>query len=198
MTQEDHPSERIERLAQRVESKVKIWSRNVSKKNVDSEMAIIADIYESAWADNWGFIPMTGEEMQEMGRNLLPIIREELSFFIYYEDEPVGVVIVLPDMNPLLKRLNGRIGLSGIIKYLLYRREVRGYRGVMFGVKKPFQKRGVPLVAANHLTRFLRGQKDADYLELGWNLEDNDAINKLEVEGGARINKKYRIYEKLL
>jgi GNAT superfamily N-acetyltransferase len=198
MTQEDRPSERIERLARRVEEKGKIRSRNGSRKNVDSEMALIADIYKSAWADNWGFIPMTEDEVREMGRNLLPIMREELTFFMYCEDEPVGVVIILPDMNPLLKRLNGKIGPAGIIKYLLYRREVRGYRGVIFGVKKPYQKRGVPLVAANHLTRFLRGKKGADYLELGWNLEDNDGINKLEIEGGARINKKYRIYEKSL
>lgn len=193
---EDRSSERIQRLTRRIMRNPDIMSRNGSRKHVDAEMALIGEIYRSAWADNWGFVPMTDDEMREMGKNLLPIMKEELTFFIYYKGEAAGVAMVIPDVNPLLKRLNGKIGLFGPFKYLLYRHEIRGLRGVIFGIKKPYQKLGLPLVAFDHLEKVLRNDMNYHYLELGWNLEDNDAINKLELEGGANIHKRYRIYQK--
>ncbi|MFH1112489.1 MAG: acyl-CoA N-acyltransferase [Pseudomonadota bacterium] len=193
---EDRLGERVERLARRIMSKGKVRTRNGSRKNVESEIALMSEIYRSAWADNWGFVPMTKDEEHEMARNLLPILKEELTFFIYYEDEPAGVVMVLPDMNPLLKRLNGKIGLTGVFKYLLYKREIRGIRGTIFGVKKKYQKLGLPLVAFDHLRTVLKGNRNYDYLEFGWNLEDNEAINKFEEAVGARVYKRYRIFAK--
>ncbi len=194
--QEDNLGQRVERLAGRIKSKGKVWTRNGSRKNVESEIALMSEIYRSAWAENWGFVPMTKDEEREMAKNLLPILKEDLTFFIYYGDEPAGVVMVLPDMNPLLKRLNGKIGLTGVFKYLLYKREIRGVRGTIFGVKKRYQKLGLPLVAFDHLRRVLKGNRSYDYLEFGWNLEDNDAINKFEEAVGARVYKRYRIFAK--
>ena len=69
---------------------------------------------------------------------------------------------------------------------------------MLFGVKKQYQRIGVPLVAINHLRKAMAGYPDWQYIEFGWNLEDNDAINKLEMEGGAEINKRYRIFRKTL
>jgi len=193
---EDRLGQRVERLAGRIKSKGKVWTRNGSRKNVEAEIALMSEIYRSAWADNWGFVPMTKDEEHEMAKNLLPILKEELTFFLYYGDEPAGVVMVLPDVNPLLKRLNGKIGLTGIFKYLFYKREIRGLRGAIFGVKKRYQKLGLPLVAFDHLRQVLQGNSNYDYLEFGWNLEDNDAINKFEKAAGAHVYKRYRIFRK--
>lgn len=198
IVQKDELGDRVERLAKRIMKKGKVWTRNGSKKNVVSEIALMTEIYRSAWADNWGFVPLTKDEEKEMAKNLLPILKEELTFFIYYEKEPAGVVMVIPDVNPLLKRLNGKIGLSGVFKYLLYKREIRGLRGIIFGVKKKYQKLGLPLVAFDHLRKILKGNMDYDYLEFGWNLEDNDAINKFEKEIGAHVYKRYRMFGKSL
>ncbi len=196
ITSRDPINDRIHRLAERVKRKGKVWSRNGSRKNVQSEMKLIADLYRSAWADNWGFVPTTEEEHREMAKNLLRIMREELTFFIYYEDECAGLVMMLPDINPLLKRLNGKIGLTGLFKYLWYRNDVKGLRGAMFGVKKEYRKLGLPLVAFDHVYSLANGRYD--YVEFGWNLEDNMAINKFELDMGARITKRYRIYRKTL
>ncbi len=64
----------------------------------------------------------------EMGKNMVKFGDPDLAFFIYYEDEPAGVCVIFPDINPLLKRLNGRIGLTGLLKFLIYRREINGLR----------------------------------------------------------------------
>jgi hypothetical protein len=197
ITPEDPPSERLRRLARRIRRQGKIWSRKGSKKNLEAEMALMAEIYRSAWADNWGFVPMTEAETKEMAKNLLPIMREEWTMFFYYDQEPVGVVMAIPDVNPLLKRLNGKIGLLGPIKYLLYRHEVRAVRGVLFGVKKQYHRMGFPILCYDELDRILRGHPDeCAYMELGWNLEDNSAINKFEEEAGAHVIKRHRIYRK--
>ena len=127
---------------------------------------------------------------------MMEIADPDLAFFIYYEDEPAGVCVILPDINPLLKRLNGRIGLSGLLKYLLYRREITGLRGLLFGIKEKYRQLGFPLLAFRHLYEVVRKKGNYRSLELGWTLEDNESINSMLEEAGARIHKKYCLYRK--
>jgi len=120
-------------------------------------------------------------------------------FFIYYEHEPAAFCVIFPDINRLLKRLNGRIGLLGLLKVLIYRREITGLRLLMFGVKEKYRQLGIPLLAFHHIYELVR-QKKGKYrsLELGWTLEDNEAVNTLALEAGARPFKRYRIFRKSL
>jgi len=98
----------------------------------------------------------------------------------------------------LLKRLNGGIGLLGLFKILLYRKEIRGVRCCLFGVKKQYQKLGIPLVVFDYLHRMSLRKKEYKYLELSWTLEDNVAINQFAEELGGRFYKRYRIFGKSL
>jgi len=106
--------------------------------------------------------------------------------------------VVLPDINPLLKRLNGRIGLQGLLKVLIYRREITGLRGLLFGIKEKYRQLGLPILAFRHLYELVRKKEKYRYMELGWTLEDNESINFLVKEAGARIHKKYGIFRKSL
>ncbi len=193
----DRANARIQRLAARVMRNKNIYVRTANKKSFNSEMEIFKDIYNSAWSRNWGFVPMTEEEMTHMGKELLQVMDEDLVFFIYYDQQPVGAALILPDINPLLKRLNGRVGLLGLLKVLLYRKEIKGLRGLTLGFKKSHQRLGLPLVAFDHLNRVAR-QKGYEFIELGWNLEDNDDINNFEIQAGGKIHKRYRIFRKPL
>ena len=159
-------------------------------------MRLIAEIYRSAWAENWGFVPTTDAENREMARDLLYVMEEELTCFVYYKDQPVAVAMAFIDINPLLKRLNGRIGLTAIFKYLSYRREPKGVRGAVLGVKKEFRNLGVPLLAFDHFYSHIHGNPEYGDVEMGWNLEDNEAINNMEIQLGAQIYKRYRIFRK--
>lgn len=187
----------LSRLAKRICEKGKVVIRNARRENFESEMALIKELYHAAWAPNWGFVPMTNEELNEMGQNLVRFMDPELVFFVYYNDEPVGFCIIIPDINPVLKRLNGKIGVLGLLKIPMYKKEIVGLRGLLFGFKRSHQKLGLPLVAFDHLNR-LRTEKKPhyQYLEFGWNLEDNHDINQFEMDLGARIWKRYRIYGK--
>ncbi|MGO9565903.1 MAG: acyl-CoA N-acyltransferase, partial [Desulfomonilaceae bacterium] len=172
-------SDRMERLARRIGRNKKVEIRKADKRNFDSEVALIREIYNAAWSRNWGFVPMTDEELLEMGKEMIRIADMDLILFVYYDGEPVGVTVVLPDISPLLKRFNGKIGLLGIFKVLFYKHEIRGARVLAMGFKKTHQGLGLPILACDHLVKVWE-RKAFDYVELGWNLEDNYDIIKIE------------------
>jgi len=192
------PPDWMDRLAERIARKKGIHIRPARPKDADSEFALIREIYNDAWSDNWGFVPLSDHEMRDIQENVMKFVDPEMVFFIDYEDEPAAFCVIFPDMNPLLKRLNGRIGLTGMLKYLLYRREINGLRLLMFGIKEKFRQLGLPMLALHHTYKLAREKEKYRYLELGWTLEDNESINSLAEEVGARRYKKYRIFRKPL
>ena len=185
-------------LAGRIARKKGIQIRPFNLKQADVEFAQVKEIYNDCWSANWGFVPLSDEEMKDIQKSVLTFADPDLAFFIYYEDEPAAVCIIFPDVNPLLKRLNGRVGLLGLLKVLLYRREITGLRCLMLGVKEKYRQLGVPMLVFHHIFEVVRKKAKYNYLEMGWTLEDNEAVNTLTVEAGARPYKKYRIFKKCL
>jgi hypothetical protein len=188
----------MERLAERTAQKKGVRIRHVDPKQMDAEFALIREIYNDSWSGNWGFVPLTANEMRDIQKNVKPFADPGLVFFMYYDDEPAAVCVIFPDINPLLKRLNGRIGLSGLFKALIYRREIKDLRLLMFGIKEKYRQLGLPMLAFRHIYAIGREQKKYQNLEMGWTLEDNESINSLIEETGAKRYKKYRIFRKSL
>lgn len=188
----------MERIAERLKKDGRFTIRTHSRKtsSVEEVVALIRKIYDECWSDNWGFVPTTDGEVSELAWNLEKFADEDLIFFVYFNEEPIGAALMVPDINPILKRLNGKLGLIGMLKYLIYKKEVNGVRGLLLGIKKKFQEMGVPFLLLYHALGVAYGKDQYKYLELGWNLEDNHAINQLEEEGGAKLFKKYRIFRK--
>jgi hypothetical protein len=188
----------MDRLAERTAQKKGVRIRHVDPKNRDAEFALIREIYNDSWSGNWGFVPLTENEMKDIQKSVKPFADPDLVFFIYYENEPAAVCVIFPDINPLLKRLNGRIGLLGLLKALIYRGEIKGLRLVMFGIKEKYRQLGLPMLAFQYIYKIAKEKKKYQHLEMGWTLEDNESINALIEEAGARIYKKYRIFRKSL
>ena len=188
----------MDHLADRVAKKKGVEIRRFRPKEQDAEFDLIREIYNDSWANNWGFVPLTENEMRAIQRDAMEFTDPDLSFFISYEDEPVAICVIFPDMNPLLKRLNGRIGLIGALKALLYRGKITGLRCVIFGVKDKYRQMGLPMLAFQKIYEIVRKKEKYRSLEMGWTLEDNEAVNALATEAGARPYKKYRIFEKSL
>ena len=188
----------MDSLAGRIAQKKGIRIRPFRPKDEDAEFGLIKEIYNDSWSANWGFVPLSDEEMKDIQKSVMTFADPDLAFFIYYEDDPAAVCVIFPDINPLLKRLNGRIGLLGLLKALLYRREITGLRCLMFGIKEKYRQMGIPMLAFHHIFEVVRKKDKYRSLELGWTLEDNAAVNTLAVEAGARPYKKYRIFRKSL
>ena len=185
-------------LAERFEQKNEVAIRHMEKAALEQEVLLANRIYNECWADNWGFVPLTREETFLTVKEMSRIFDPSLAFFLYRGDEVIGVCTCLPDVNPLLKRLNGRMGLGALYRKYRYGSEIRGLRGIVLGIKKEYRQMGAPLSVLHHLMKTLSDGNKYDYLEMGWTLEDNEGINRIMAEGGIAPAKRYRIFRKEL
>ncbi len=189
--------DRIAKLVERVKSKEDVVVRPINWKNFHNEVEIIKEIYNAAWEVNWGFVPMTPAEMDLMAKELKPIAEPELVLFAEVKGEPVGVSITLPDLNFVLKKLNGKLGPIGLLKFLYYKKKIKGLRSLVFGLKKEYRRTGINVVL--YYETEVRGAKlGYEWCEMSWNLEDNALINRFDEAVGGKLYKKYRLYEKSL
>ena len=188
------PEDRLMRISQRLqrrEPQLKI--RSLDFRHFEKELRIIKDIYNNAWSKNWGFVPMTDEEIDYLAKTLKPLVIPELVSIATWAEEPVAFCVSLRDYNQVLKHLNGKIGLLGIFKFLYYSRKIRTLRVMLLGVKQAFQKRGAEVLL--YLEAFRQGvKKGCPQAECSWILENNLLMQRgLEGIGGKRY-KTYRIY----
>jgi hypothetical protein len=195
-TRDNKPPEWAMNLGERLAQKQEVKVRKMNPKYFDDEVRLLTRLYLECWGDNWGFSPPTASEVRDMVTSIYPIFDFDLAFFLYVQDEPMGVCVVLPDVTPLLKRFNGKLGLGALIKKHLYWNEINGCRGFILGVKEEYRQVGAPLVALHYLMEAAKNKPQYYYVELGWNLEDNQAINVLYEESGLRPHKRYRIYRR--
>ncbi|MGC8797111.1 MAG: hypothetical protein ACP5JB_00345 [candidate division WOR-3 bacterium] len=186
--------ERIERMVNAIKQRTGVSVRPFDLKRFDRDIQFLKDIYNSAWEKNWGFVPMTDQEMDLTARKLKQLADPDLVLFAEIDNQPVGVTVTVPDLNQVLKRLNGRLGPIEIIKYLYYRKKIDGTRALIGGVKKEFRNTGI-IAVLYYETERNAARKGYRWCELGWNLEDNDLINQFDIAIGGKIYKRYRIYE---
>ena len=168
--------------------------RPINLKNFESELTIIKELYNQAWSKNWGFVPLTEAEIDDLAKNLKPLVVPDLVLFAYWGEEPVGFSVALPNYNEVLKHLNGKIGLLGGLKFLYYSKKIHKIRVMLLGVKHAFRMKGIE--GFLYLETFKRGiQKGYYRAECSWILESNPLMQHgLEAMGGKRY-KTYRIYE---
>jgi hypothetical protein len=91
--------------------------------------------------------------------------------------------------------VNGRLGPIGLLKFLYYRRKIKGSRALVFGTKKEYRRLGLPILMLHETEEYMRS-RGYEWCELSWNLEDNRLINDFDREVGAEVYKRYRVYEK--
>lgn len=197
----------IQRIIASGEKNPKITVREVVLKDFDKEAAIICDILNDAWSDNWGFVPFTPREIAYTGKKLKPLVRPDLIRIAEYEGEPVAFMMTLPDLNQPQLRLNGRNGkpsLLGWIKLALWLRKPRpaDMRVPLMGVRKRLQSSRLASQLAFMMIEYIRRAAIAVYAgqraEIGWILEDNQGMVAIADSIDSKINREYRIYEKAL
>ncbi len=187
--------DRLDRITERLRKREPQLSvRPIRLRQFDEELKIIKDIYNQAWSKNWGFVPMTDEEINVTAKELKPLVVPELVLFAYWGSDPVAFSVSLPDYYEVLKHLNGKIGLLGAIKFLYYSKKIDKIRVMLLGVKHDFQKKGVEGLL--YIETFKRGiRKGYHNAECSWILEENILMQHgIEAMGGKRY-KTYRIYE---
>lgn len=180
-----------------------ITVRPVDMKNMLRDVGILMDIFNDAWSENWGFVPLTQKQLEKMAEDFKLILAPEITKIVSIDGEPAAVALAVPNVNEAIADLRGKLFPLGFAK-LLWRLKVRGLktgRLIILGIRKKYRNvrrygglSAYLYVAMNrsaHLLGLERG-------ELGWTLEDNAAINAGIRLMGGKIVKRYRIYERQL
>ena len=170
--------------------------RPVDKKRFSEEMLVFKEVYNAAWEKNWGFIPLTDEELFYLGERLRQIVVPEFTLIGEDRGQPVGFMGFVPDFNVVLKHMNGSINPVSIVKALYYSRKISDLRLMLLGIKKEYRNKGVDALLFREGFRGL--QKNSRYrrIEFSWVLEDNIPVQRIVEFIGGSLYKRYRIYEK--
>jgi GNAT superfamily N-acetyltransferase len=172
--------------------------RNMRKREMADEVRRFMDVYNEAWGDNWGFVPITDAEVEFQAKNLKQVIAENWAFMAEKDGEVVGAALTLPDINQVMARLNGRLLPFGWLKFLLGKRKIDQCRVFALGVKHEYRHSGV--AAGLYLKHLEEAAVPGGIAggEMGWILETNGPMNRAMEGMGGTVVKKYRLYEKAL
>ncbi len=181
----------------RLKAEGRFTARTSSRATMAEDIRAMLDIYRESWADNWGFSPLSAGEAERHVKELKTILDPDFFLLFFHRGEPAAGMVALPDMNPLLKRLNGRIGPAAPWHWWRSRAEIRGgYRIMLFGIRKEYRLLGLPLLLLDAMLDAARRRPDFQWVEGSWVLEDNVAIDDLIEDFSGRLVKRYRIYRR--
>jgi len=177
--------------------------RPLDPRHKDRDLAIVRDIFNDAWADNWGFVPFTAEEFRAIGHEMLMIIPPDFIQIAEMRGEPVAFIVLLPNVNEVIADLDGRLLPFGWCKLL--KRLKFGYprtaRIPLMGVRRRLHNTRYGPGLALSVVEALREpglRMGLEEVEMSWILESNEGMKNIIATLGGRESKRYRIYEKRL
>jgi GNAT superfamily N-acetyltransferase len=181
-------------VVSRVSKKNGIHARSFNRNQFLKEIATIREIYNGSFKDVWGFVPLSSSEAEVMGKNFISFSDDELVWIAEYKNNPAGLILALPDVNEVLKDLNGRLFPFGIFRFLLQRHRIRGVRVIVLCVLPPYRSLGLEtlLIHKVHQRILSRGYQRAEFSVVN---EDNIRMRNLLEAFGFRCAKRYRIYQ---
>jgi GNAT superfamily N-acetyltransferase len=185
---------RLYRLADAFARRSKLEVRPVNVKDFASEIEVIRHVYNNAWEKNWGFVPMNDEEFDHLARDMKQILEPSMALLGFVDGRPAGFSVSLPNINEVLKALNGRLLPFGFIKLLRGMKKIRSARNLLMGVIPEFRRLGLDVLM---YARTVEAVKQLGYTwgEMSWILEGNIDMRKVLEKIGAQVYKTYRFYD---
>jgi hypothetical protein len=187
-------SEKLRRGQELVRKRYNMKISQLDMKNFHKDLEKFKFVYNKAWAPNWGFVPMTEEQIDAMAKDMKPLAEPSLVLFGEIDDKLVGAALVMLDYNVIFKQMNGRLFPFNFIKLFTQKKKIKYARILTLGIIPEHQKKGLDTIfyweIANRAANIgiLLG-------EASWVLEDNEMMNRgLELMNAERY-KKYRIWE---
>jgi len=177
--------------------------RDLRRDRLDEELAILRDVFNDAWSENWGFVPFTEAEFAEIGRAMLHLAHPDMVQIAEVEGRPAAMIVALPNLNEVIADMGGRL-LPFNWARLLWRLKVRYPRTArvpLMGVRKEFQNtRMGPGLAFTLIDaeREVLARRGIEEVELSWILADNLGMRNIIESIGGVAYKRYRLFEKAL
>ena len=186
--------EKLVRGAELVRKRSGVTIRPLNMKKFAEELKLVKYVYNKAWEANWGFVPLTDAEMDDLAANFKPLVNPEVVLFMEKDGETIGFALCVPDYNQIFKNMNGKLLPFGFLKLFTQKKKINLLRIIILGIVPEYQKRGLDSLFYYEIVN--RAAKIGVKLgEASWILEDNEMMNKGAAMMGGEIYKKYRVYE---
>jgi hypothetical protein len=187
--------EYLESAIGRINKRKRFLIRPFRLNDFNKEIEAVWSIYNESWANNWGFIPMSKEEFIYSANEMKYFIRPEYCFIAEISGEPVGFSLTLPDINPVLKKMNGRVFPFGWASFFWGKSNIKLFRVIALGVMTTYRRLGID-AALYHATYNKFIEKKIKWCDMSWVLEDNKGMLEPIYRLGGTIYKRHRIYER--
>lgn len=187
-------SDKLRRVAEIARQRSKLHIRELDMKNFNHDLELVKYVYNKAWAPNWGFVPMTDEEIDHMAKDLKQLVEPSLVLFGEIDGKTVGFALVLLDYNYIFKQMNGKLFPFNFLKLFTQKKKIKWCRIIILGVIPEYQRKGLDAVFYWEIVN--RAANIGIYLgEASWILEDNEMMNRGAETMNGEVYKKYRIYD---
>jgi hypothetical protein len=183
-------------LAEQARTTHGIELRHLRRRDLSRDIkGVFGDVYNVAWKRNWGFVPYSDSDLKHYAEELQLVFDRNWFMAAEKDGETIGIAITVPDVNQVLKVMNGRLLPLGWFRFLFRKNTyIDRVRVGFLGVKPEYQHTGTAaLFYVEHFDMAtVRPQK---WGEMGWILETNRAMNRGMEAMGGRIVKRFRVYE---
>lgn len=169
-----------------------LTARKIRMDRFAEELAIVKRIYNGAWERNWGFVPMTSEELDAMAKKLKPLVEPSYVWFAEMNGQPAAFLLGIPDYNLVLRKMKGSLLPFGWLTFLRERKRIDRLRLMAFGILPEYRRKGIDATLF-HVSMAEGIRLGARTVEFSWMLEDNvEMLRPLQVFGG-RVWRRYRV-----
>jgi hypothetical protein len=191
--------DRFWKIAEWVLKKPEFTFVHFSYDNTDKFIHDLKDVYDTAWKFHEGFTPMSEEVLRKSLKKVKPILDDEMIWFVYHHDKPAAFLIMFPDVNQILKHMNGKMHLLNKLKFLYLKQmhTITRARVVIMGVKPQYQRHGLESGIFWHLNEAFRKKPWYTELELSWVGDFNPKMRALHESVGGTFGKRHITYRKL-
>ena len=184
-------------LAEQLQPRHGITVRPMSRRRLRRDLDGFASVYNEAWSQNWGFVPYSERDLDHLAQEMRLVLDPEWTMLAEKDGEVVGAALTFPDINRVLRNMDGRLLPLGWLTFLRERRRIDRVRVGFLGVKPAYQHTGI--AARFYVEHFdLARVKPQRWGEMGWILETNDAMNRGMEAMGGRVVKRFRVYQREL
>ncbi len=190
---------KLERVTELLKQRSRTVIRSLQMKKFADEVELIKKVYNAAWQPNWGFVPMTDEEMDMMAYELKQIIDPDYVLFAERDGETVGFALAVPDVQQAFKAgakiPSGAKNLpTAIMNLMTKKKHIKQLRIIILGVLPSVQGKGIDALLYREIMERAQ-RKGINVGEASWVLEDNVMMNRAAEMMNAEPYKRYRLYE---
>ena len=181
-------------LADQVKERFDVRTRPIDKSRFQEDVEGFMRVYNQSMANHWGFVPMSPAEIQHSAKSLRYLMIPEMACVIEVDDKMVGAAFSIPDYNPRIKQIDGRLFPFGFLRLLWKRRSIKKVRNIASNVLPEYHLMGLLIVLAKEM--FLRGTAGGvEEIEFSWVAESNRRSRGSLEKAGVKRDKTYRVYD---